>query len=72
MSQNGGYAASESEQLGVRYLGSEDEDGDGALGDVYHGGRDGVLPAEDSIKVGGAEVTAAVLAKVDSREETAE
>ena len=60
------------EQLGVGHLGSEDENRDGTLGDIDCGGWNRVFPAQDPIEVGGAEVPAAVLAKIDSGKESAE
>ena len=70
--ENGRYPARQREQLGVGYLWGEHQDRDSTLGDVDYSGGDSVLPAEDPIEIGGAEVAAAVLPKIDSREESAE
>ncbi len=65
-------AAGQREELGVGYPGSEDQHRDGALGDVDEADRNRVLPAEHSIEVGGAEIPAAVLPKIDAGEEATE
>ena len=69
VSQDGRHTACQREQLGVGHPGSEDQHRDDALGDIDQRGRNCVLPAENPVEIGGAEVAAAVLPKIDSREE---
>ena len=72
MTQDGRHSAGQREQLGVGDLRSEQQDRNGTLGNVEQRDRDGVLPSENPVEIGGAEIAAAVLSEIDFGEESAD